>query len=546
MSIQAFPLCAAFDAGAPIGLRGIEAIAVGRLLGVATALAKRLPQGGYCINACEDRLNFLAAFAAAMIARSVTLLPQNRVPHVLRELVRSHAGACRITDDDEAWEEGENFSVGAWPSTAARLNVPAFAPGQVAVILFTSGTTGTPRPHAKTWGSLVAGARALRARIGLSAGATIVGAVPPQHMWGLETTVMLPLQSGCAVDATCPLLPAEIAASLERCQGARWLVATPAHLRACALAGTELPRLTGVLSSTAQLPEETARSIEERCAAPLYEIYGSTETGAIATRRTARTQEYEPVDGIGIAFSATRAVAGSGHLDSQVTLNDMLEPRGDGRFAVLGREGDLVKIAGKRGSLAALSAELNRIPGVLDAVFWLPGTNSTQRLMAFVVAPGMAREDLLGNLRERIDPVFLPRPLLLVQALPRNATGKLSHESLAALAAGRRVPGVKLGPDTDDWQSVPVSHPAIPGHFPGRPIVPGVWLLALVEHALQTHFNSALTVVGAPDVRFREPVNPGEQFRIVLDRIADDKVKFRIEGRASLIADGAFLVGAAS
>jgi acyl-coenzyme A synthetase/AMP-(fatty) acid ligase len=56
------------------------------------------------------------------------------------------------------------------------------------------------------------------------------------------------------------------------------------------------------------------------------------------------------------------------------------------------------------------------------------------RLTAFVVAPGLDRTAVLAALRERIDPVFLPRPLHLVDALPRNATGKLPRESLVALA----------------------------------------------------------------------------------------------------------------
>ncbi|PIQ13537.1 MAG: beta-hydroxyacyl-ACP dehydratase, partial [Hydrogenophilales bacterium CG18_big_fil_WC_8_21_14_2_50_58_12] len=52
---------------------------------------------------------------------------------------------------------------------------------------------------------------------------------------------------------------------------------------------------------------------------------------------------------------------------------------------------------------------------------------------ACVVAPGMAAAALLAALRERIDPVFLPRPLLFVDALPRNSTGKLPRTALQAL-----------------------------------------------------------------------------------------------------------------
>jgi acyl-CoA synthetase (AMP-forming)/AMP-acid ligase II len=195
------PLLQGYAPGAPAGWRDGKAVSVEQFLAVAAALARRLPQGGYCINTCEDRLNFLAGFAAALITRSVTLLPQSRAPKVLRELVADYSGAYRLADAD----------IGAWQDGLASADIPAIARDQVAVILFTSGTTGTPRPHAKSWGSLVAGARALRARVPEIAGASIVGAVPPQHMWGLESTIMLALQSGCAVDVSCPLLPAEIA-----------------------------------------------------------------------------------------------------------------------------------------------------------------------------------------------------------------------------------------------------------------------------------------------------------------------------------------------
>jgi acyl-coenzyme A synthetase/AMP-(fatty) acid ligase len=118
-------------------------------------------------------------------------------------------------------------------------------------------------------------------------------------MWGLETTVMLPLQSGCAVDSSCPLLPAEIGAALALIPGRRWLVATPAHLRACALSGERLPALAGVLCSTAPLPAETARRIEEISGAPVFEIYGAGN-GAIATRRSI----FEAVAGITSPLSA--------------------------------------------------------------------------------------------------------------------------------------------------------------------------------------------------------------------------------------------------
>jgi acyl-coenzyme A synthetase/AMP-(fatty) acid ligase len=59
--------------------------------------------------------------------------------------------------------------------------------------------------------------------------------------------------------------------------------------------------------------------------------------------------------------------------------------------------------------------------------------NPAARLTALVVAPGRSAEDILGALRARLDPVFLPRPVVLVPALPRNRLGKLPHGALSAL-----------------------------------------------------------------------------------------------------------------
>jgi acyl-coenzyme A synthetase/AMP-(fatty) acid ligase len=122
-------------------------------------------------------------------------------------------------------------------------------------------------------------------------------------------------------------------------------------------------------------------------------------------------------------------------------MGDVLEITGDERFILHGRTEDLVNIAGKRGSLGYLNHHLNAIPGVLDGTFFVrederSSATGVTRLAAFVVAPSLDAASLLERLRERIDPVFLPRPLLFVERLPRSATGKLPRQALLSLAAG--------------------------------------------------------------------------------------------------------------
>jgi acyl-coenzyme A synthetase/AMP-(fatty) acid ligase len=83
------------------------------------------------------------------------------------------------------------------------------------------------------------------------------------------------------------------------------------------------------------------------------------------------------------------------------------------------------------------------VPGVIDGAFFMPDESdiagdSVTRLMAFVVAPGITPAALLAALRERIDTIFLPRPIVQLDSLPRNSTGKLPRETLQALALEHR------------------------------------------------------------------------------------------------------------
>jgi acyl-coenzyme A synthetase/AMP-(fatty) acid ligase len=127
-----------------------------------------------------------------------------------------------------------------------------------------------------------------------------------------------------------------------------------------------------------------------------------------------------------------------GHLLHPVRLNDHIEMLGEGRFRLLGRDGDMLKIAGKRVSIGDLNQKLLTIPGVVDGVFIPPENpnNGKQRLTALVVAPALSKQDILQQLTQSIDAAFLPRPLHFVDSLPRNSTGKLPREQLINFLKG--------------------------------------------------------------------------------------------------------------
>lgn len=434
------PLVAHVSPDSIVAWRADGPVTLRCFLAEVRCLAAQFPAGKHLLNMCGDRYRFSVGLAAAILAGKVSLLPSTHTPGVVRQIRAFAPDVFCLTDSDSCAVDLPRLR---YPEMEAlgqtdEFSIPQIDGAQRIAVVFTSGSTGTPQPHAKTWAGLVGSVQAEAAGLGLlpAAPCTIVGTVPPQHMYGFESTVLMAWSGGHAFSHAQPFYPADICQALAAVPAPRVLVSSPAHLRALLESGLALPEISLLVSATAPLSLRIAREMEALCAAPLMEIYGSTETGLIATRRPVQTAEWQLLPGIELAVKNGAVHACGGHVETWTALNDVIEPVAGGKFLLHGRIADLVNIAGKRHSLASLNHLLNAIPGVVDGTFFMPdeaGHDQITRLAACVVAPGMAAPQLLAALREHIDPVFLPRPLLFVDALPRNGTGKLPRAALQAL-----------------------------------------------------------------------------------------------------------------
>ena len=428
------PLLRLHAADDAVARRRGEPIPAAALLADAAALAAALPRGRQVLNLCRDRYHFLVGLAAALIARRLCLLPPGSGDAAIRDICRDFGELCCVADHDDVPAGVALLRPLGHPGAPAAREMPAFPAEQPAAVVFTSGSTGHPAPHVKTWGSLARGALALGRHLGFgpSLAPQIVGTVPPQHMFGLEATVMLPLQWRGAVDAGRPLLPSDVKAALEAAPEPRWLMTTPLQLRACVDDALDLRgALRGVISSTMPLEPALARAAEALWDCPVEEIYGSSETGMMALRRSASGPTWTLCEGLSFETESGATRVRGGHLDAPFTLTDRVELKGARSFRLLGRIGDMIKVAGKRASLEDLNARLRAVPGVADGVFYMP--EGASRPVAFAVATGATRASILEALRRDIDPVFLPRPLYLVDELPRAANGKITRDGLQAL-----------------------------------------------------------------------------------------------------------------
>lgn len=428
------------DPSAVVAWRGRQPLRVTDFMRDVGVVAAALPARRYLVNLCSDRYRFAVGLAAALLRDQVSLLPPAHTPELLSTLKQGYAGLYALSDGSASGDVMETI---VYPETAATAAGPGqelvFPDAQLAAIAFTSGSTGEPTPHPKSWGRLALGAAGEARALNLAglSGAVLVGTVPPQHMYGLESTVLLAVHNGLALHAGRPFYPADIRTALEDIPSERVLVTTPVHLRALLAEESRLPALRLILSATAPLSAAIAAESEARYGAPLHEIYGFTEAGMVASRRTTQGPQWHALPGVRLWRDTAGVKAGGGHVQTDAVFNDVVELEDAYTFVLHGRTADLVNIAGKRTSLAYLDQQLSAIDGVEDGVFFMPpeAPAGITRLMAFVVAPRLSREALLFALRERIDPAFLPRPLYFVPSLPRNATGKLTRDALMRLAA---------------------------------------------------------------------------------------------------------------
>jgi acyl-coenzyme A synthetase/AMP-(fatty) acid ligase len=413
-----------------------------RFLRDTRRLAADLPEASHLLNLCQDRYNFTVTFAAAVLRGQVNLLTSNRSPDALRDL----AGRFDITTlahDDTAFGPAPRGHRVVLPDDAVtdapeNADIPV---SRLAAIVFTSGSTGAPVGHRKSWGALATRSRDAALRFGMTGAAppAIVGTVPPQHMYGFETTVLLPLHAAASSWCGPAFYPGDIRRALETVPAPRILVTTPLQLRALLGAEVDLPPLAAIISATAPMDPALAAGAERRWDVPVLEIFGATEVGSIASRRTTDGDMWETYARVGLSrpvgLPEESVVVTAPHAEARA-LADVIELRDKTHFRLLGRPGDLIKLGGRRASLAGLNSILNQIDGVHDGVFVAPedlDRRPSARLLAYVIAPDRSAEDILTALRDRVDPVFLPRRVIRVDALPRNEVGKLPRDALLSL-----------------------------------------------------------------------------------------------------------------
>ena len=416
--------------------------------------SRSLPDGRYVVDRSNDRYQFTVRFYAALLGAKVNLLPTQRDVATLRALDDGYGDVLVLDSATAPSSDRSDPMCHGLPAVASRLPtrpLDALAvvtePEEPAAIAFTSGTTGRAQAHRKSWAMLAAfrdvhwrylsswlhGRGADGSEVGL------VATVPPWHMYGLEWTVLLPTIAPVTLHCGEAFYPKDVAAALDRFDGATLLVTTPTHLRALLKSPAPRKPVTLTMCATSPLDPALTRRVEQHLRTRIVDLYGCSEIGSLATRHPMDSPAWSFFDCFDLHFNDGRLSVATAHLPNPVALGDSFVRLGGREFRMEGRATDTVKIGGKRESLARLNNLLLAIPGVEDGLVYQPellGLPERGRLAAVVVAPGLNASTIRTELAKRMDSTFVPRPIRLVDTLPREESSKLPAQALRRLVTG--------------------------------------------------------------------------------------------------------------
>ena len=417
--------------------------------GFRAALSSPEYTGTSICLAVDDRAVMAAALLAALhpsleraaLANAPTLLlPYAFSAKALARMQQLTGYTTAITDTDRDLPEGITIIRPPTGTSAELTTCTQISPQAELLRIFTGGSTGTPQIWSKTGENLFGEGFALARHFEVTEKDCIVATVPPYHIYGLLFSVILPLVSGASVIKDTPSFPGEIADVIQE-QGATILAGIPPHYRALRgkkIAGSPL-RLA--FSSAGMLDAEDNKAFSHLNNVGIAEVYGSTETGGIATRnRHLGETSFTTFPTVSWKIKEDRLCVRSPFLSPELpmaddgffTTGDRVEAEGTNRFSLKGRADGITKVGGKRVDLEEVRAIIKKVPAVSDCVVMaLPESGGREhRIVALVQGTGVDIDLLRKTLAASLEFYALPRLLKTINRIPLQENGKYDRDAI--------------------------------------------------------------------------------------------------------------------
>ncbi len=418
-----------------------------------------LAPGERMLFSAQSSIDLVIAHVAALrsgvvVVPANTAYRQRELAHIIAD---SRPKAALLDDEERAgWAHAAELLV-----VSPQVDLPdgepealdAAAPGDPALIGYTSGTTGSPKGAVLSHSNLLAGSESVALAWRWHAEDRLVLALPLFHAHGLCVGLHGTLLAGASA-VLLPRFDADAVLDAAAEHGASLFFGVPTMYQRLARSPRvgELARLRLCVSGSAPLPAELHRTIGERGAQQVLERYGMTETlmnvsNPYDGERRPGTVGF-PLPGVDVrlvegeiqvrgpnVFSGyweRPEATAEAFADGWFRTGDLGELDPDGYLRILGRSKELIITGGLNVYPREVEDVLAGHPDVAEvAVVGLPSEEWGETVAAFVVsnAPHPTAAPLLELAAQRLAPFKRPRRVVFVQALPRNALGKvLKHE----------------------------------------------------------------------------------------------------------------------
>ncbi len=412
---------------------------------LTTSFTECPPDRAICL-AAQGRDVIAAALLAAVATRRVLLLPHSFSAMALRQMQDFTGFDTAIVDVDRPLSHGTKC---IWPHDVEKLQPSSLAdcspkPDAELLRLFTGGSTGAANIWSKSIANVFGEAKFITSCHGIKKEDCILATITPYHIYGLLFSVLVPLLSGASVVAESPSFPAEIDDYIQK-ESVTVLVSVPAHFRAL-----QKRRLAGSLrlafSSAGMLDIEDNSTFCASNSANIVEVYGSTETGGLATRNRGTGESFfTPLDILEWRITDGRLLVRSPFVSAEVPTGedgwfltgDKVREEEGGCFSLHGRADAITKVGGERVDLDEVKDLLMRQRGVSECVVLAleDGGGRGNRIAALLCSDEeeLDLRPLKHVLSISLEPAAMPKLFKLVSRIPVKANGKYDRDAIAKL-----------------------------------------------------------------------------------------------------------------
>lgn len=396
--------------------------------------------------------------------------------------------------------------------------------------IFTSGSTGLPKPVSKTIAQLETESQILTNQFTPLSDLVFIASVSHEHMYGLTFKIVLALMNQAPF--ICETISYQEQLASYRYRNILYIT-TPSILKM--LDANIAPiSCNKVISAGGLLTFQTA-NLCLKCFNRLpNEIYGSTETGIIATRSQYQSetpwQLFAPMK-LTSHHENEQVVLHSPLITQPEILNDKVAIIDDQHFYLQGRTDKIVKISEKRVSLTYIEQQLEILNEITHATIIPLEQKNRTILAAAIILSQIGQEKLqqLGHfqltqyfrqrLKDKLSLVTVPKKWRFVKQLPVNQQGKSTYIEIKALFENpelimKKLPkelNISVNDNTAELELiVPNDLFWFNGHFPTQPLLPGVVQLNWVIHYSEILFAQKFNIQSLEIIKFQMPILPND------------------------------------